>query len=295
MSKSEWKQIKSNYDEYLRRYPEEGNVQGVLEYPLQSAAIIQGGYVVNTSSGLNQNLLITSDNSLPDIQQLSLETLAKLSTELMNILKVQISTDHQEYWKWTIQAFEKVNKQISILPSELVNNLEILFRLSACSPIPSQVGEGLLHPIQASWDSEGHEAYIIYRAKTIAAYLSFPLLEGVIKGVCSDYIKPNGEVKDGKRIKRFSGGYSNNVCYRLSDLLTHLEEEYADDEFKNLLRDMRIMIGDFYHRNPKKVYSLIGEWRNTSLHGQNPPDAEYGTIANIICLIIWNEIKSILR
>lgn len=294
MTNSEWQQIQSNYNEYLQRYPDEGIVQTKLKYPLQSHALVQGGFTGNNRGDLERELLITFEDSLPDVEQLSLETLVKLPLGLMDILKIQVTPDHRKFWKWTYWILEDINKQDSLFATELLENLETLFRLSACTPIPSQIHRGGPHPSQAAWDRGGHEAHTIYRAKHIAAYLSFPLLEGVVKSVCSDYIEMNGHIKQGKQIKQFSGGYSNNVCYRIRDLLTHLEEEHADAQFKNDLQEMRIMIGDFYHRNPNKIYQLIDDWRNASLHGQSSPDAEYGTILNLLCLIIWNEMKPIL-
>jgi hypothetical protein len=293
MTNSEYQRIQSNYEEYLQRYPDEGIVQTKLEYPLQSHALVQGGFTGNNRGDLERELLTTLDDSLPDVERLSLETLAKLPIELMDILKIQVTPDHRKFWKWTYWILEDVNEQHSLFPHGLVENLETLFRLSACSPIPSRIHIGAPHPNQAAWDSKGHESHMIYRAKHIAAYLSFPLLEGVLKSVCCDYIEMNGDIKQGKQIKQFSGGYSNSVCYRICDLLTHLEEEYAGAQLKNNLQEMRIKIGDFYHRNPNKVYKLIDDWRNASLHGQNAPDAEYGTILNLICLIIWAEMKPI--
>lgn len=291
MASTEWERVQANYEEYLQRYPEEGIVQAKSDFPLQSQALIQGGYTGNNLGDLERQLLITYDESLPDIERLSVETLSKLPVGLMHILKVQVSPDHQDYWKWTYWILESVNEQKSLLAEELLSSLEILFRLSACAPIPSNIHQGGLHPNRAEWTQEGHESYLVYRSKIIAAYLSFPILEGVLKSVCSDDIRMNGEIKSGKRIKKFTGGYEHNVCYRLRDLLTHLEEEYADPPLRNELRDMRIAIGDFYHRNPNRVYELFDDWRNSSLHGQEAPDAEYGTILNLLCLIIWHEMS----
>lgn len=294
MTNLEWQKIQSNYSEYLQRYPDEGIVQAKLEYPLQSHALIQGGFTGNNRGDLERELLITFDNTLPDIEQLSLETLAKLPIGLMDILKIQVTPDHRAFWKWTYWILEDINEENSLFPTELVENLETLFRLSACTPIPSHIHTGGPHPNQAAWNRKGHESHTIYRAKHIAAYLSFPLLEGVLKSVCSDYIEMNGEIKQGKQIKQFSGGYENGVCYRICDLLTHLEEEYANAKFKEDLKEMRVKIGEFHHQNPNNVYKLIDGWRNASLHGQNAPDAEYGTILNLICLIIWFEMKPLL-
>lgn len=298
MTKSEWEKIQRNYNEYLRRYPEEGNVTVTktnFDYPLQSYAHLQkGGFAGPNRSELERELLITFDKSLPNIEELSIETLTKLPIELMNILKVQLSPDHREYWKLTYLILEDTNEQDSLFPSGLVNDLETLFRLSSCVPIPSHVHEGGPHPEQAAWDRKGHESHTIYRAKHIAAYLSFPLLEGLIKSVCSDYIEMDGSIKQGQKIKQYYGGYNDgNYCNRLRDLLTHLEEEYADLQLRSNLKDLRNYVGDFYDCNPNKVYKLIDNWRNTSLHGENAPDAEYGTILNLICLIIWSEFKLI--
>lgn len=290
MVEPEWKQIQSNYKEYLRRYPSEGGMTAKLDYPLQSQALIQGGYTQNVISELEHEFLITFNESLPDMEQLSLYSLSRLPIELMNILKVQVTSDHQEFWKWSFWVLRDINEDKSIFPEGIVDDLEILFRLSTCSPISPRTIMFARHPKYADWNQQGHEAYTTYRSKHIAAYLSYPLLEGIIKSVCNEYINMDGTVKCGKQIKRYSGSYSGRPCYRLRDLLTHLEEEYADDEFEANLEQMRVMIGDFYHKNPNKIYSLIDDWRNTSLHGQEAPDAEYGTILNLLCLIIWNEL-----
>lgn len=57
--------------------------------------------------------------------------------------------------------------------------------------------------------------------------------------------------------------------------------------------EMRDMIGDFYNCPGNRVYGLIDNKRNSITHGQSTAVAEYGTVLNLISLVLWHEISKV--
>ncbi|MBS8120788.1 hypothetical protein [Haloferax volcanii] len=122
----------------------------------------------------------------------------------------------------------------------------------------------------------------------IASYVAYPVLEGIAKRYCHEYIHENGTVKEGKSIHTYdpvvrAGEQVNNIGW----ILSHIENVAGSPELKEEMRQMRIQVADFYSCGENQVYGTIAGYRNTWLHGEEVAIAEYGTLMNYISLLLW--------
>ncbi|MBL5919819.1 hypothetical protein I7V28_01550 [Lelliottia amnigena] len=120
------------------------------------------------------------------------------------------------------------------------------------------------------------------------SYLAMPLLEGVAKSFCAEFVAMNGDVK--KPFKKLKGEYykENKRCSSIGDLLL-LVEEIADSDLK---QDIIRLNGIVESYNPGYMaYETIRDWRNSSLHGSQSYRTIAGITLNYSLVIIMNKIK----
>lgn len=288
------KNIKSNYEEYLDSYPEEGMIttgHSGSEFPLQSAVLNQtGGTYVQNLSPPEYNCLIEFDESIPNIESLPVEDLALLPISLLNILKIQITHDHMALWEETAYVLSKLTTEKTPVDETIARKIEMVTRL-------------VLAPVQAGsaafweWNENGHVNNVLFNSHRIASYVTYPLLEGVIKNL-SDGIELDGTVKSGYKITNLSGeNYqactSNEQISALRDLLYHVEES-GDEKLSQKMRSARSMISDFYQDGCGEEYGLLYDKRNRTLHGEAEAQADVGIPLTMISLLIWHEINDIV-
>lgn len=114
----------------------------------------------------------------------------------------------------------------------------------------------------------GHHAQShIESSSLISAYLSFPLLEGVLKRACHSYVGMDGSV-----VTEFARADSSKPSYKvgkrcnsLNDLLTLHRSSVACSDLGMLIDKFRL---HFETAHPgMDTFSRMYEWRNQSLHG----------------------------
>jgi hypothetical protein len=131
---------------------------------------------------------------------------------------------------------------------------------------------------------------------TISAFMSYPLLEGLLKILSNDDINLDGTIKRNNRVQKVSSGggfyQAGDECSNLVDLLVHYEENLATNVVASVLEEMREELTIFGDKPKNLTYSLISSWRNAALHGELKHDFQYGIILNVICILIWGEINS---
>lgn len=94
-----WNTIESSYKEYVQKYPEGGTITigDGSRLPLQSMVMAKGGFVGYNEGTLEREKLIVHRDDIPPISDLHIDDLALLPAGLTNILKVQITPDHDEF------------------------------------------------------------------------------------------------------------------------------------------------------------------------------------------------------
>ena len=286
--------IKSNYEEYLESYPEDGMIatgHSGSEFPLQSAVLNQtGGTYVQNLSPPEYNCLVEFDKSVPNIGSLPIEDLALLPIGLLDILKIQITHDHMALWEETAYVLSELPSGKTPVDETIARNIEMVTRL-------------VLAPTQADsaafweWNESGHVNNVLFNSHRIAAYVAYPLLEGVVKNLTEE-IRLDGTVKPGYEIINLSGeNYqsctSTERISALRDLLYHVEEA-GNEQLSQKMRSARSMISDFYQEGFGEEYGLLYDKRNRTLHGEAEAQADVGIPLTMISLLIWHEINDIV-
>jgi hypothetical protein len=136
---------------------------------------------------------------------------------------------------------------------------------------------------------------ILFKTNFIAGYVAYPILEGLLKRLCSDDLEGDGTVKAANTVYDLSNEeYYNegDKCNSLTEILYHFETEIADDFLSGELERHRKYIAKFGDETSQDTaYGLIYDWRNSIVHGQNQADVQYGISLNIICMIVWHYIE----
>lgn len=282
-----WGAIEKGYTEYVDRYPQDGMLQVGADYPFQA------GVNQNTQSffGYNQgNLerkyLVSNRGDIPSISQLPRDDLAQMPLGLTRILKIQLTPDHDTFWKVVAEWLSDLNEDNDPLHDPLVRNIELL--------VHALIGGSWIPP--SFWPSErspqSSEDYILSEAAILARYMAYPTLEGIIKSLCRRDIRMDGKVRTGRIVLKYGpidhypGG---ERCNNVGHLLWHLEQEVADTELQSRMYMFREAYADFFDNvQTDRVYGDITAGRNTSLHGEKRGRAEFGMLLNLISLIVLN-------
>lgn len=238
----------------------------------------------NASINGSKNLLLANDTRRAGIRYLPPDLLAWLPVKLTNVLQANICKDHREFWWFTHDFARAFNEETELFPKGLIDNLELLIRLITSEPIFGYSKQ--MRRVREIMD----------QSKTLAAYLAYPTFEGFVKVACNNDIKLNGEIREGKKIRRltrpdkreyFHHDDGDGICSNLGMLLWHLETEVARPKHSNLMSEMREEVGEIFDHPPEYIYGLLNDFRNDSLHGRNRAPKEHGVFLNYVCLIVW--------
>jgi hypothetical protein len=130
----------------------------------------------------------------------------------------------------------------------------------------------------------------------VLAFLSFPLLDALLKRACSARLALNGDViadfdvydKRGGRIFYSAMSKLRNRCDSVRDLLL-LHYQLASVELRQLIDRLRDHIAIF--DTTQDPFDLIYDWRNQSLYGATNLGTIGGTILNLCLLISLFDIE----
>ncbi|NLV12385.1 hypothetical protein [Haloarcula argentinensis] len=280
-NKPEWEQVKENYSKYLEESKGGTGISiGEVDtgYPLRDA-ILQDMSVSVMRPQTARDCLITGNNEMPRMDELPPDMLVKISAEMSNILQVAITQDHLDLWECTYNLLENNSGgDDEFISADIWFNMQKLFDLVLCSS--SSVGNTRKEKVLSQTDF-------------IAGYLAYPILEGLLKRLCSNDLMEDGTVKTSGKVYNLSDGSyydSDDSCNSLTDILYHFETEIADEALSGELERHREYIAKFGgdNVNQNSAYGLIYRWRNSIVHGQNQADVQYGISLNIICMIVWH-------
>ena len=139
-------------------------------------------------------------------------------------------------------------------------------------------------------------AQSVDRSTVVLAFLSFPLLEAVLKRACAARLALNGDViadfdvydKRGGRVFYSALSKRRNRCNSVRDLLL-LHYQLASAELRRLIDRLRDHIAIF--DSTQDPFDLIYDWRDQSLYGSANLGTIGGTVLNICLLISLFDIE----
>lgn len=293
MTSSVCEAIKSNYEGYLADYGFKEGDTGTGNY---TQSIIRGNSKVHFSGNEGETeraYLYIHNDDLPFPHEWEYGTQLGMPVLLTRLLKVQKTPDHIYYWSWTAEVATSLD-----LFGERLNRAYILLMRTI---LAERVGGFSVGDTDEEIDRKRQQMAVFnqltnrhYRELAgqkaqLAAFVSYPVLEGLLKSILSDVIKPDGVIKSGETLEGDGRTYtSGNRCSSLRDLLHHVEHNTLGSSVVNELDDLTSEIETF--GDGDEAYSMIYNWRNTLLHGEDSWDFQYGILMNLISLLVWSEI-----
>jgi hypothetical protein len=283
--------VSNNYDQYFENREEANLVRINDETPteLHQRAVREGtGTVFNIVTEADQEYLAVFDEGIPPFHHLSHDFLLKFPIELTRLMRIRPTTlDHQHYWAWTGQVLRNSSIDEEVLDFQLIDSIMSLINLLLVTDSPLN-GQNKINRI-ADIAMSKHLKSVKDNSLSIAAFNSYPVLEGMLKQICDDVIKPNGDIRQGERLHGVHHDYvEDDRCSSLRDLCNHTEKHAVEPHVQSVISELRERIEHFSDED--HGYEIIDGWRNSLLHGQTTFDIQAGILMNFICALIWGEI-----
>lgn len=238
-----------------------------------------------------------------NMHELTIKELEVCCVELTNLLLLKsmntvVDWDHQFFWAWIGEVVN--SKYINYFSQEDEREIQELFSVCIRSTLagienPKRNYEEALtyrknHPIEHNLNEVKNNMQLVL------SYISFPLLEGVLKKYCKEYVSLSGKV-----VKKFDilRGSNYKKIYKVGDSINSIQDllllviQIVGD--KSLVRDLKNMldhIKGLNQQNSNDPCKIIYDWRNSSLHGETNYFTIGGTILNIAIIIILHSIEN---
>ncbi len=143
-----------------------------------------------------------------------------------------------------------------------------------------------------------------YGPSQLLTYLSFPVLEGILKKECRQYVDHAGTVLNPFQVPGRTGG--NHVqyvtassgagrkteCRSLRDLLWLLHEKVASPGLKDDLDTIGEHIRDSFATPTEGGFGVLYRWRNSSAHGSESLETVGGTVLSVALVIAIHALAS---
>lgn len=256
--------------------------------------------------GIDDNRLRLVANGVR-FYELDRELLCTALTSLSKILLLPglntiISVDHLGVWSWCGELL--LGSSAEVFPED---QYEIKKLYMACihaalaghrKPKPNETKEEFFEQNRLKALQPHHSNQLIANSNLTLAYLTFPLLEAVLKRACASFVSFDGKViakfsvTDSRgQIRKYSpnGSYRDRKCSSLRDLLELHITAVASEELKSHLEQF---YNHFKTLHPEtNPFDLIYSWRNQSLHGSTNYQTIGGSLLSLALLISIFEIQ----
>jgi hypothetical protein len=288
--------IEGNYESYIEGFKELSiaTMGGEAILPTRRVISEDDGPVIH---GLNVEPIdekyLIAENDWGNLSEVPIEVLMDFIVHSTTLLQAMTTKDNRLLWKYTCDTFDDFIRTIQggdkaekgTLEYSIWGEIRLVFDIALAS--------NQHQPIMRR-EKPSYETRMFNKLRTVGAYISYPILEGMLKLLCRNVIKRNGIVREEGKIEKQSsdGQYytKGDRCSSLLDLLVYFEEEVASEELTSDLESIREKISVFGSAEPSYVYGMIYDWRNTTVHGQMKADLQHSIILNIICLLLWEQV-----
>ena len=274
-------------------------IQTLCDYWVNAAQQPGGGFAIGAATEqhrLHRNGIKFHELSYREVQA-ACTGLSRVL--LLKGLNTVIDLDHQLFWAWAGEMLLSPRSDFfSKDESELHRLFETCIRaaLAGISP-PPKSKEDWERKRELSKLVEFNTRQLVLNAHLVLAYLGLPLMEGLLKKVCSKYVDYSGKVVDAFDVPTAAGGVRDYVsgdprkgkCSSLRDLMYLLYQRVADPDLRARLDDIHELIKNL--DNTIDPFDQLYSWRNQSLHGQTSFPTIGGTLLNLAILFAFNRIS----
>lgn len=211
---------------------------------------------------------------------------------LLKGLNTIIVPDYFHFWSWSAEIILDPHDSFFIKDeSDLRDLFQILVRSGLSNPIPPTNNYAFHSLLKRVSDlTEFNSKQLLQNCHKIMVYLGFPLLEGICKKMCLEYIDYDGTVKKDFKvpinnpIRSYQAG---EKCSNLGHLLYLLQSIVATKELSEVLTELYKHIEQFGDGKPG--YQVIFNWRCASLHGEATYPTIGGTLLSLTILICLHQ------
>lgn len=207
-----------------------------------------------------------------------------------------VDRDHHALWSWCGQLLcgsqsPYFNRSMEEYP--LRQLMELCFRASLV---------GTCRPGRAGWEQmqasnrllDVHAQAWMLGSHTALAFLAFPMLEGVTKRHCSDFVQMDGRAIQTWKALQADGNtrtyQPGRTCSSLWSLLELLRSTVASDELRGDLTQLEAHFATFSD-DGSPGFKVLYDWRNGSLHGASLNSTVGGTVLNMAILIALSSLR----
>jgi hypothetical protein len=245
--------------------------------------------------GTEQFRLLANGINFPDLSHSELRAAARgLTAVLLHPgLATIIDADHQFFWAWCVELLAGTESDYFEENEDQLRQLMILSCRAACAracgerPPLGLVPEGRI---------EHNARELIYHSHDVLAYISFPLLEGLLRKQCSAYVSAGGTVlqpfdvpQKGGGVKSYVVGGRPGTCSSVRDMLYLLHGRVANSDLRVDLDEQRNHLQQFA-QSGEDGFDVIYNWRNSSMHGEARLSTVGGTVFSMSLLIALSGI-----
>jgi hypothetical protein len=279
---------------------DEKKISDLANQFVESVKLKGGKVALNPGEDEDMRLLVNG----VDFTKLSLgELCTSLATSSLTVSPVKnisyTHADHIYMWSWCAQIIAHDTEYFSM---EEMNLKELVRAIVHAAKAHKHHAN---HPKRENYDVsfEGAEAFAKDRWEAmekvalpstveqylsfqshIVSYLSFPLLEGVLKKRCSEYIGFDGEVKKEFSISSIKKPFGKEKMVSNLGVLLFLYFELVASEFEK--KHFSLVIDHLKGFSPEKhPFWMIFDWRNQALHGQRDHQTVGGVLLSMSLLI----------
>lgn len=204
-------------------------------------------------------------------------------------LNTIIDFDHQLLWAWCAEVLVGSHGQFFDANEHDLKSLLGLACRASLAGVQSPDGSSFQKSRQQYELMEPNARELMTHAHEVLSYLSFPLLEGVLRKVGKSYITYDGVVLVPFQVKNRKYE-ANERCNNLGDLLRLLEAQIASPDLRQALDDLKKHL---QRLDPSKdAFDIVYDWRNSSLHGEARLPTIGGTVLSMTLVIALDQIQS---
>lgn len=239
----------------------------------------EGGFVVDAQTEkcrLRNNGIVFPELNFNEIRA---ACIGLTNVLIHNGLNTIIDRDHYLLWAWLAELIMQDRTYFPYEEHEIKELFDCTFRIALS---------------QRANNSDFQTNYIITQKHLVLTHLSMPLLEGLLKKLCKNFVTYNGRVikefkiSEKNKIDKFKNYAVGKQCSSIRALLHLHYDNISNPEFKNDLTNIKEKISRL--DNCKDGFDIIGEWRNSSLHGEMSISSIGGTIICLITLLILHSL-----
>lgn len=233
-----------------------------------------------------QHRLLANGIQFHDLDRDGLRAAARATTRVLLLpgLNMMVDQDHITFWSWMTEVVSEQVRARELLEgwptsredSELTRLWHLCYRAAAASSTADW----------ARMDVNARE--LIGGGHTVLAYLSLPLVEGIGRRSCSEYVAMDGLVLKDFTLLSSNRSYRANGkrrCNSIGDIVK-LTMQVGSSELASDLEYIERHLHELGEPDDTDGWAVLNRWRNSSLHGEASFPTVGGTLFNVAALMV---------